>query len=300
MNKHFGKIGFGALALITGSLIGLASVQPSFADSQVAAAESSAAESLPDNVTSATTELPSSRGLLDNLYLNYFATYHGAPLDNPLRSTGVTNIGTQSSQGLYLDSEITTAYMFTKDFGIGPDIPFQLYGVRGEGVTMGDFGVKAVDFHTVNYNGLHINTNLYFQLPTSPYSQSRNLKYGIKSTPSVRYDFRASRFSIGSWNEIKDYVGVTAGAAFKLYSLPYLSYQLTPTLSAVIGYEMETHHNVGVSGFSFTSYETDLQPGISWLITPKVVFNPYVQIFTGNNITFDSTAVGAVISATVL
>jgi hypothetical protein len=147
---------------------------------------------------------------------------------------------------------------------------------------------------------LKINTNFYLQAPTSTYSQSRNLKYGLKSTPSVRYDFRASRFAIGSWNEIKDYVGVTSGAAFKLYSLPYVSYQMTPSVSAVLGYEMETHHNVGDSGAAFTSYETDLQPGISWMITPKVIFNPYVQIFTGNNITWDSAAVGAVISATVL
>jgi hypothetical protein len=288
------------LVLATVSFVVLASCQTSFA-AEVAAAESSASAILPDNVTSAATQLPSSGSLLDNFYLNYFATFHGSALGNLRNSESISRTGTPSTtQGQYLDSEVTTAYMITKNFGIGPDIPFQIYGVKGEGVTLGDVGAKIVDFHTVDYNGLKINTNFYVQAPTSTYSQSRNLRYGLKSTPSVRYDFKASRFAIGSWNEIKDYVGVTSGAAFKLYALPYVSYQMTPTLSAVVGYEMETHHNVGDIGTSFSSYETDLQPGVSWMITPKVIFNPYVQIFTGNNITWDSTAVGAVISATVL
>ena len=52
--------------------------------------------------------------------------------------------------------------------------------------------------------------------------------------------------------------------------------------------------------FDFTTYETDLQPGFVYMITPTILVNPYVQLFTGNKITSDSTALGAVITARLL
>jgi hypothetical protein len=90
----------------------------------------------------------------DDFYLNYFATYHGAPLDNPTSSHTVNVNGALSpTSAINFDSEVTTAYMITKDIGIGPDIPFQIYPTLGHGLSLGDVGLKTFDKNYVNANG---------------------------------------------------------------------------------------------------------------------------------------------------
>ncbi len=244
--------------------------------------------------------------VLNNLYADYFGTYHGPVLDNMSSPYTVNNKGQTNAKfkkAMNFDSELTTAYIVDQDhmIGIGPDFPFLASPVLGQGLTEGDFGIKAFDKKTVDIGGLRIATNLYIQAPTSQYSQSLNMKYAIKTTPYIWYHFRGSRFMIGAWTEAKTYQGVTADKTFKLYAAPYVNYQLTPRLSANLLYEMEAHHNVGApTALDFTSYETDFQPGLVWNVTNTILVNPFVQIFTGNKVTYDTTAVGAVISARLL
>ena len=237
--------------------------------------------------------------LHDNLYLNYFGIFHGAPLTNLDSTKTVDHNGLPSkNSAINMDSEITAAYMITPSFGIGPDVPFLMVPVLGQGLILGDLGIKAIDKKTVSKNGLVISTNLYVQAPTSASSSARHMDVGIKTTPSIRYTMPGSRLTFGAWNEAKEYVGVTSDKTFKLYTQPYANYQLAKNFSLNVGYEMEWHHNVGDAAARFTTYQTDLQPGFVWNITPKMILNPYVQIFTANRMSTDTSAVGAVLSAT--
>lgn len=241
--------------------------------------------------------------LMNHLYVNYFATVHGTAfnnLDSPYTLDHNGNNTKSSFNTVNFDSEITTAYMITDDIGIGPDVPFVFVPVLGEGIILGDVGIKAIDKHFINSNGFHMSANLYLQAPTNTADKARGLFMGVKSTPGIRYDIPSSRFAVGSWNEIKWYSGVSSGKTFKLYALPYLNYQVSPSLSLNLGYEMETDHMNGSPGFfNFTGYENDLQPGVVWFVTSKIMVNPYVQVFTGNTINTGTTGLGAVVSATL-
>jgi len=241
--------------------------------------------------------------IMKNLYLNYFAIVHGTPLNDISSPYTLDHNGKHSKTSfntINFDSEVTAAYMVTKDIGIGPSIPFLLIPVQGQGLVMGDVAIKTFDKHLISYNGLNISGNLYVQAPTAKVDKDRGMNVGLKTTPAIRYAFPSSRFAIGSWNEAKLYEGVSTGKSFKLYTLPYVNYSLNPSVSLNLGYEIETDHMKGDSAMNFTTVETDLQPGVVYFITPKVMVNPYLQIFTGNKITSDRMALGAVISATVL
>lgn len=241
--------------------------------------------------------------IMRNLYLNYFATAHGTPLgnlDSPYTLDHSGNNTKSSFNTINFDSDVTAAYMLNKDIGLGVSVPFLLVPVQGQGLVLGNVAIKTFDKHFVSYNGLTISENLYIQAPSGKADKNRGMDVGLKSTPGIRYQIPNSRFAIGSWNEMKLYQGVFTGKTFKLYTLPYVNYTLTPTLSLNLGYEFETDHMKNDSFMNFTTYETDVQPGVVWFITPKVMVNPYLQIFTGRKITSDTTALGAVISANVL
>jgi hypothetical protein len=243
----------------------------------------------------------SESNLMDHLYLNYFAVYHGGPLRDPSSPYMVDQKGALSSKAINLDTEITTAYLLGDGIGIGPDIPFLLVPVFGQGLVMGDVGIKAFNSKTIYSGGLRVGTNILVQAPTNGYSQQRNMTVALKSTPFVRYDIPRSRFTVGAWTEIKEYFGVTFDKSFKAYAEPYVNYQLSRRFSLSVAYEMEAHHNVGDLGMlSFTNYQTDLQTGFIWAVTPKIFLNPYLQFFTTNRATLDTSALGATINATLL
>jgi hypothetical protein len=257
----------------------------------------------PSGVNTASESSTTYQDIVKNLYLNYFATAHGTPLsklDSPYTLDHNGNNTKSSFNTVNFDSDVTAAYMLTKDVGLGLSIPFLLVPVQGQGLVLGNVAIKTFDKHLVSYNGLNISGNLYIQAPSGKADKNRGMDVGLKSTPGIRYQIPNSRFAIGSWNEAKLYEGAVMGKTFKLYTLPYVNYTLTPSLSLNLGYEFETDHMKNDAFFNFTTYETDLQPGVVWFMTPKVMVNPYLQIFTGRKITSDTMALGAVISATVL
>jgi hypothetical protein len=165
---------------------------------------------------------------------------------------------------------------------------------------MGDLGINAFNKHTIVTKNLSVYTNVILQAPTSKDSQGKHMDFAVKLTPFARYKFTNSRFSTGVYTEEKWYAGVTKSKTFKLWALPYVSYQINPSLSAMIQYEMEGHHYLNKPTFDFMSYQQDLQAGVSWNISSKVNLSPYIQFFSAKNISVDTTAISATLSATVL
>jgi hypothetical protein len=253
-------------------------------------------------------ELPSSgsssaveSSILDHLRLGYFANFHGTPLKDLGSSHSVGPKGTPSAYSVNFDGDLTGYYMVDDSTGIGPHVPFLLVPVRGQGIILGDVGIKAINNHTVSMNGFHLDTNVYVQAPTSDSSRARGMNLAVKTTPSLSYRASGSRLTIGSWTEAKTYLGVDRGTTFKLWAGPYLNYKVLPNFSLNLEYEMEWHHDVAMTGLHFHTYQTDLQPGFILNLSRKVMINPYMQIFTTQGaISSDRMAWGAVMSASIL
>ena len=242
-----------------------------------------------------------SESILKNLYINYFGTFHGPSTKDLSSPYTVDRTGKTGKYGINFDSELTTAYMIDPSIGIGPVVPFIVTPVLGQGFLLGDVGVKAFDKKTISTSNFNLYTNLILQAPTSDSSKARDMTLSIKTTPNARYNFSGTRVAIGAWTEAKAYLGVTKEKTFKLYAAPYANYRLTSNLSLNLEYEMEWHHDVGQPGLvGFAAYQTDLQPGFVWNITPHVMVNPYVQIFTTNAMSTERMALAAIISASVL
>lgn len=83
-----------------------------------------------------------------------------------------------------------------------------------------------------------------------------------------------------------------AGADAEVYLAPEAIYQVLPTLALTLLYEMGASHQFGDDLDFFTNDGTDLQPGVSWDVTPNINVNPYLNIHTGGKVTLASTSVG--------
>ena len=238
-------------------------------------------------------------GLWSHLHANYFATFHGPNINHLDSPNTVDSNGNLSKTAMYLDSELGATYMFNDSVGVGPVMPFFLYTTRGEGFSLGDVGLKIANKKTISTSNFNLYTNLIVQLPTSDYSSNRGMTLGLKTTPNVRYVIQGTRYTVGAWTEAKAYLGATSGKLFKLYAAPYLNYQITPKFSLNVEYEMEADHFAKTNSMNFQMTQNDFMPGFVYMITPAVMVNPYLQIFTGQNITADRMALGALLSASL-
>ena len=271
---------------------------PSFAESTANTAGASTATSDVSN-----------NSVLDNLSLSYFGIFHGPQVTNlsspytpdrkgyePKKSLkdGTNNMG--------FDSDLTAAYMVTKDVGIGAYAQFYLFPVQGYGITMGDVGIKAFDKHFIKTPQLNVYSNFIVEAPVN-YDKDRGVNVKIKMTPNVRYNFAKSRFAAGMWTEQAFYFGasdkIKNNKQTKLSFLPYVNYQLAPKWSLRLTYEYETDHMAGKDNFDFTRYQNDVMTGFVYSITPTVIVNPYLQFMTTEKIAIDRSSIGATISASI-
>ena len=237
----------------------------------------------------------------DETYADLFAHYHGSSLKEFDSSRAMTNkgkLGKQSS--VNFDNELGVGYHVTEHLGVGAVVPFLVVPAStADNFILGDAGVKISHHDTVNWRGLRINTNLILQAPTSDYSKARHQKLGIKTTPSIRYDIPNSDFTVGSWNEVKQYVGVQSGANLKVWTLPYVKYHASRSVDLQLAYELDMRH-VAHYPAKLTNYQHDLQPGVIWKITKKVSVNPYLQFFDLGSIRTANTGFGTIVSAALL
>jgi len=265
------------------------SVAPSFADTA------------PATLTSTVNQSVAAPKDHDDIQITYTGNYHGQPLNRLDSGRTVDRNGDFSvkNRPVNVDSELDANYMITNSFGLGPVLPFLAIPTYGQGLVLGEMGFRALDKKTVDYKGLVVSTNLIAQLPTSDYSKQLKMDFALKTTPAIRYSIPASRFTVGAFTEAKQYFGVAADKTFKLWALPYVAYRFAESLSAQLAYEYETHHNVGELYGNLTKYQSDVQPGLIWNVTPHVLVNPYVAFYTTRRATFDTAAVGTFVSATV-
>lgn len=241
-------------------------------------------------------------GLFDRVSVGYFGIYHGNSLTDPSSPYGLDRNGKVSTKlNINLDGTLSAAYNLDSQLSMGPEVPFILVPVLGKGAIMGDVGFNVSHKNTINAQGFKLSNSLGLQLPTSQSSQDRKMSMAIKLDPSMRYEFAKTGFSLGNFSELKTYLGVTRDKSFKIWTLPYASYQLTQSVSLNLAYEMEWQHFVNTPNTQFSTYQMDLQPGLNVNITKNLFFNPYLQIFTTqSDVNTDKMALGAVISAKLL
>jgi hypothetical protein len=236
---------------------------------------------------------------LDDFYVSDFTTVNGPNLGH-INSYTVDHSGHVGKQAMFLDNEITAAYLINKEstIGIGPTIRFNYTPVMGKGFEWNDVGLKFIDYKAFTTRHFRAAFNLFLLAPTAAWSKAAGMRYSIKSTPFFWFEIPDTNFVVGSWSEIKDYVGVNYGTQLKLCYLPYVNYKVNKHLALNLLYEEEYHHDVGKHGF--TRYKSDIQPGMVITVNHNLSINPYVAVYLDNKISKDAMGLGALVNARIL
>jgi hypothetical protein len=248
--------------------------------------------------------------LIDKIVLKYDGSIYG-PSIGKFNSTQPDEYG-KDGDPVSLESIVTAGYRVTKDVVISAKYASLMALTREKGdrneELYGPTYVMNDPWLQVQHNSL-INSgpaNVYLDgrvyAPLSSSSQLAKRVLSVRTTQIVDYEFPASRFTLEWASYIRSYFYSPDGKGndWKLYMGPNLQYKISPTLTATLLYEAVATHKFGADP-GLDAAGTDLEPGISWDITPKINFSPYLNFYPGGKfISSDTIGVGANFTVKVL
>jgi hypothetical protein len=230
--------------------------------------------------------------------VNYSAIFFGPALKGP-RSYQPTISG---------DIDLDRPVVLKNFIGVGYNITNDI-AITGTGYwiwqPIGKQQVELLDpFVRISHNSLvhQGNFNLYsdFQIHpgVSALSRQNDVLFGLQSVQVATYALENSRITLGTYasSRFNGYGKKGYGNNWEFYLGPNVSYQLLPELTFTLLYEMRGSHSVGRRLMSFNNEGTDLEPGLSWDVTPRLNVNPYLTIQTGGKVNLSSTAIGMMVN----
>lgn len=207
---------------------------------------------------------------------------------SPIRTENTLLVGMRLANGASVGAAANFVYSPIADTGLQMQDPF-----------------ISVGKPLVNKNGYTLNSQIRAYAPVSEAAQAANLIGRARMVLIQNYAPSGSRWNAGLFSYAQSYFyngNRTAGATRMKFLLePSINYQIKPTLSAGLMYDMLARNRYDQPFFSFmTADETALSPNLSWDMNQRVNISPYLSIPTGKRIATDTTTINVLFSMRLL
>ncbi len=226
--------------------------------------------------------------------VNYFGVLFGPSVESPSSSQPTPQGNIDPELPLAVLNFLGLTYNMTDRYAITGTAYWAWRPVRGQILEMRDPFVRLSDSQLVVTDNFNLYADARVHFPITDTSRDSDMLTGLQSFLVATYMPPGSRFTLQSYLSARYNVFGSQGIGndVELYAGPNVSYQITPTVAATLLYEMGANHFFGDDPFQMVNAGTDLQPGIRWDPSPRLSVNPYLNIFTGDKVTFASTSIG--------
>ncbi|NDD91648.1 hypothetical protein EBZ37_06150 [bacterium] len=137
--------------------------------------------------------------------------------------------------------------------------------------------------------------------PVSDAAQSANLITKTRFGLVHDYQVANSRLSLSLYTYAQAYIFGSSRAfnskRLVLFAEPSISYQIMPSLSASLLYDMDTTSRYDAPVLSFSGANTALCPGLTWSATRWLKVEPSLTLSTGSRVAMDTTTANLAVSA---
>ena len=234
--------------------------------------------------------------------LNYFGILFGPSVKNP-SSYQPDPERTLKDQGrpLLLKNLVGLSYDVSEEISVTPTISWLWQPVLKHETSLEDPFLKVAHHSLVSFRNFNLYADARVHLPVSRISKENQQVMGLQTVQVLTYEIESSRFTLGlygsgRYNVIQSEMG--QGNDLELYLAPNISYQLLPHVALTLLYELRNNHVYGEKMFLLQNDEMDIEPGVSWDVTPGLMINPYLHIPT-KGLGLAATSVGMMINWTL-
>lgn len=256
------------------------------------------ADTTPANTAATTTSTAEAvaPSIREKLSLSYSNVFYGPSI------TGITS-GKQpdadtgaNTSPLLFKNYLALGYKATSTISITPTIYFKVNNSGTNMLQMQDPYLRISNSKLLTIGNFNHYADIRLAPGVTPVSTNAN-RLGFVVTKHVStYSIPESKFTVGLTTiaQVNVYSQEKSGQKnFEVYAGPNVEYQALPNLAIGLLYELAAHNARNKGLGNWNSDGTDLEPYLSWDITPSINFNPWLDIKTGNRIALDTTSFGA-------
>lgn len=194
--------------------------------------------------------------------------------------------------GYKLDKGWSTSAAF--NFGYKPSAEEQSLSLLDPYVSIANYSL--IERKNYTFGGF-----LRVYAPVSDAAQTANLINKTRFGLVHDYQLSNSRWSLSLYTYAQAYFFGSARAfnskRIVLFAEPSINYQIRPSLSASLLYDMDTTSRYDAPIMSFSGANTALVPGLSWSATRWLKVEPSLTLSTGSRVAMDTTTANLAVSA---
>jgi len=150
---------------------------------------------------------------------------------------------------------------------------------------------------------LSVWSNVNYEIPATEAARNQGRLGSVGAFQEVWYSPTSwGRFQLGSFHWVRFFGYSQSGSGVRVSGAitPLARYRISPGLDAQLGYVVNYEQARSDAWYSLRRGLTQVQPGVNWVITPRLSVMPYLIIQPDQKVTAASTSFGAWISGTIL
>jgi hypothetical protein len=226
--------------------------------------------------------------------VEYFAIFYGPGLQNPSAYTPTPYGQKDLVHPVALRNFIGAGYNVTDEIAVTPTASWIWNPIGTQSFVLQDPFVRISHSSVFSTADMNLYSDIRFHIPVTRLSMDEKLRLGVQTFHALAYDVPGTRLSLGLYGSARvNFFGNQAfGNDLELYMAPNLNYQVSDAASLILTYEMNATHVLGTKAWALNNTGTDLQPGVAWLVTPRLLLSPYLNLNTGGKVNLESTSLG--------
>jgi hypothetical protein len=226
--------------------------------------------------------------------VEYFAIFYGPSLQSPSAYQPTAYGGKDFSHPVVLRNFLGVGYNITDQIAVTPTATWLWNPIGSQSLVLQDPFIRLSDSSLFSTKQMNLYSDVRVFLPLTRLSQDQKMRLGFQTFHAFAYDVPRTPLTLGAYGSARvNFYGDQAfGNDLELYLAPNVNYQFAPDASAIVTYEMNAAHVLGTKAWSLINTGTDLQPGVAWLVTPRLMVNPYFSLNTGGTVSAKSTSIG--------
>jgi len=235
--------------------------------------------------------------------VNYTNIFYGPAISGASSYQPSTKGESDPNRPVYMKNFLSASYGITETIAATATLYWQYRPVLGQQLALQD-PFARISHAQILYTdwGLNLYSDARVHFGVTDASRNQDLYTGLQNFSYLSWNIATSRSTVAlrASARYNIYGKRGSGTDTEFYLAPEYTYQLLHNFAFTLLYEMGASHQFGDTVSYFTNDGTDLEPGVSWDITPSLNFNPYLNLFTGGKVTARSTSVGAFLSWNIL
>ena len=228
----------------------------------------------------------------------YYAVLNGPALEDPSIYQPRLDGEKDLDRPVVLKNYLSVGYNFTDAISVAGTAFWTWQPGPGKQFILRDPFVRVSHNSLVSFGNLNLYADLRVHFPVTTLSRESDLLAGFQTFQVLSYEFPEAKLLVGLYGSARTNIFGKQGVGndWEFYLAPNINYQALPNLAVNLVYEMGASHAFRDRTFHYTSDGTDLQPGVTWDVTPYLTLNPYLNLLPSDGIKLKNTSLGFFVS----